>query len=375
MFEEIDFAEFEKMVEGSEEAQTEMNVEDIVLEDDTKEEVENVKDEKVEPTEDTKTEATKEDEEVKTETTITISEPTVETESYKTLKSLINLGEIEDFSVVIDDKSILLSEYKDIDEDTLKDVLKTYREEEAKNFKTDYISVKDLDETKKALIEIVKKGSYEEVQELFKNPTILKDPFEGFDNSNVNHNSQVYMAHLTQVKGHAADEAKALLDIAIKNNTVDEKALKIVEDYREQNKKAILEEQKRIEEQEKEKKERIKTYSKDLDEVFKSYELRPEKILEYKKLATQFDKVGNLPIDSMYEDLMKDPKKAADLILFITDRELYDKRVKASAKRESDINTARQIRIIRDTKKTNNVENKTEPEKIENIFEGLIIED
>lgn len=375
--EELDLTELQDLVLDGVSFDDEVSLEDQVIEEDTTEEVET--DEKVsEEEEDVKdTEDTKDskEEEVAPEGD---SNPQEVTESYYALKALIDAGEMEDLIVEIGGEEVQLSEFKNIDSDTLKDVISSYKNSLKEEEEGNYVSVKDLDEKKKALIDIIIKGDVDEVQELLKEPALLKDPFEGFDNSNQEHNIKVYMAYLTNVKGHSPDEAEVLTEVAIKNNTLDEKSLKIVETHRENTKKAILEERERVQKLEAEKKERIKNYAKKLDETYKAYNLKPEKVLELKKLATQFNKVGNLPIDEIYDTKMQNPEDAADLILFLTDRELYDKRVYAKAKKESDIQSLKKIQIISSSKKkatsaedvTKALENSSLSE-----FENIIIED
>lgn len=299
-----------------------------------------------------------------------------ETESYRLLKSLIDLGQIEDYIVTIDDKEVQLSEFKSLDEDTLKDVLNTYKEEQKNQINSEYVKVKDLDDTKKALIDIVIKGDYDQVKELFKNPETFKDPFEGFDNNNENHNTQIYYTYLTKVQNHSEDEAKALLDISKNNHTLDQKALKIVEAHREDFKKSVEAEKQRVEQVEKDKKERIKTYSKELEQELSGFGLRPEKVLELKKVSTQFDKFGNLPVDGAYEEAMKDPKTAADLVLFLTDRKLYNERIFAEAKKQSDVETVKKIQLVRSSSSKKKVEEQQQNKNNDvNPFKGLIIED
>lgn len=299
------------------------------------------------------------------------------TESYMAMQALIEAGELEDFIVEIEGEEVQLSEYKNIDKETLKDVISSYKDKLKEEANNEVVSVKDLDETKKALIDIIIKGDYDEVKNILSEPSVLKDPFEGYDNSNQDHNIKVYMAYLVSAQGHSQDEAEALTEIAIKNNSIDEKSLKIVETHRENTKKAVLAEQQRVQALEAEKKERIKTYAKDLDETYKSYGLRPEKVLQLKKVATQMNKVGNLPIDEVYDNLMKDPKTAADLILFMTEKELYDKRVYATAKKDSDIQSVKKIQLISKSKSKPAMEQVTESKDMKTIneFSNLIIED
>lgn len=367
--EELDFSELQGFVEGVDD-DINQDVDDIVIVDETEEDVEET------PAEEKEEEG---DIEIPDQVDADIvTDDNVETsESYIAMQALIEAGELEDFLLEIDGEEIQLSEYKNIDKDTFKEVLKTYKNKLKEEKSEEVVSVKDLDETKKALIDIIIKGDMNEVQELLKEPAVFKDPFEGYDNNNQEHNIKVYMAYLTSAKGHSVDEAEALTEIALKNNSIDEKALKIVEAHRENTKKAIIAEKERVEKLEAEKKERIKTYAKDLEETYKEYGLKPEKVLQLKKVATQMDKVGNLPVDEIYENYMRDPKTAADLILFLTDKELYDKRIYAKAKKESDVQTVRKIQLTRVKGKSNKTEETPETRKDSFIekFENLIIED
>lgn len=305
-----------------------------------------------------------------------VNEEPVETESYKLLQLLIDTGQIEDSVVEIDGNEIQLSNFKDLDKDTLKDIIDTFKNTEKEKINKDYVSIKDLDDNRKNLIDIILKGDLEQVKEVLKDSEdVIKDPFEKFDNTNDEHNAQVYYAYLVNQKGNTEDEAKALIDVAFKNKSLDLKALKIVEAYRENSKKILEEKKEKVLKEAEEKKNKIKEYSKTLDNTFKTYDLKPEKVLEFKKLATQYDSEGNLPIDKIYEEYISDPEKAADLILFLSDKELYNKRIFAQAQKSTLKDTVNKIQIVKQVKKAKNEEPEDKPVLDGTSFlESLVIE-
>lgn len=295
-----------------------------------------------------------------------------ETDSYKALKLLIETGELEDVVLELEDGEKQLSDFTDIDAETLKDVINTFKAEKETAREKDYIKVKGLTDTQQKLIDIVSKGNYSDLQEIFKNPENLREPWEGYDSSNESHNEQVVRAHLTHVQGLTAEEVEALVKVAKETLTLDTKAQAYVQQQRDNFKKGLEEKAKNLEASKKEEVEKTKQFTKDLTEKFKSMELKPELALAMVKTATQ--KTSNqttTALDDLYQETLKDVDKASDLILFLTNKEVYDARIQSKTKLQEQVDYAKKIKIVRDTKKTATIEeakNKNADDVISDIF-------
>lgn len=295
-----------------------------------------------------------------------------ETEEFKALQVLIRTGRVEDTLLEIEGEEVKLSEFKNIDESTLKEVLEAIEENKKEALKTDYIKVKDLDEKRKALVDIITSGDISSVREVFKDPQVLEEPMKGYDPNNADHNQSVYFNYLTKVKGLDEEDAVGLVQASINNFTIDKKALEIVESSRKAHVEMLQNKAKEIKELEKQEKEDLKVYTKNLSDTLQTYELKPEKVLEITKLATQKDSEGNLLIDNLYEDVAKDPNKAAKLFLFLSDPELYDKLISAKEKATAEIAIAKKIRLIPETKKNNTTDIEKPQERAKNIQDFLM---
>lgn len=303
----------------------------------------------------------KKEEEVTTEELETFEE----SEAYRVSQFLINSGQLEDLEVEIDGDTFKLSEAKNLDQETLTEIIKTYNSEKEKGLTEGKVDVTDLDSVQQKLINIIKDGDYSRAKELFQNPEQLVEPFRGYDPTNEQHNEEVYLKDLIARNPNMTQKkAFALLDIEKSEGTLDETAQGIVNQYREKFIKGLeqLEEQTRAEKEEQVKKE--KQYIKDINNIYKGMEVKDSIALQMSKLA-QKDKEGKRAIDSIIEETLSDPNKASELIMFLSNKDLYDKRVGSKVKNETEIGFAKKINIVRSKPKVNNEE---KPDNFPNTF-------
>jgi hypothetical protein len=69
-------------------------------------------------------------------------------------------------------------------------------------------------------------------------------------------------------------------------------------------------------------------------------------------MSTKKDEAFGFGINSVYSEKMKDPKQAAELVLFLLDRDEFIKQITNKKLTEAKLETARKIRIVRDTEGT-----------------------
>lgn len=301
-----------------------------------------------------------------------IIEVSDESDAYKYAKFLMSTGDLDDLVIEYEDKEIKLSEFKNIDEDTLKEIIASNKEEIKEQQEKDFIKVKGLTETQQKLINIVSKGNYEDLKEIFENPESLREPWEGYDPSNEAHNEQVYRAHLMHVQKLSPQQTEALLKIAKENLTLDIEAQEFVNLQREAFKKNLEVKSQELATKKKEEAEQSKQFTKDLTDKFKSMDLKPELVLSMVKTATQKNAgQKNTALEDIFYENMKDIQKASDLILFLTNKELYDSNIQNKAKLEERVDYVKKIKIVRDNKRNTTTSEQESNPTIDNVLKDV----
>jgi hypothetical protein len=268
------------------------------------------------------------------------------------IKDKLESGEWDD--VLVEDEEgneVKLSELKDIDKDTFKTLEKEIKTQKEAEFKEKYVSVEDLDEVKKRLINIVKEGDLELAKALFQNPAALQEPFKGFDNDNDDHNEDVLFWYYEKGLGHSQKEAAALVKASKEDLTLDVKAQKIVEYQRNQFYENLKNREKEILEEKAKEQENLKTYRKNLISELKQEGLSETLTKKFVDVATKTDKTGNYEIDTIYDEWMSDPKKAKELIYFMLDKDNYIKKVTAAVKKDVQLDNLKRIKLVQDSSK------------------------
>lgn len=268
------------------------------------------------------------------------------------VKEKLDSGEWDDLVIEDEDgNEVRLSELKDIDKDTFKALEKEIKTQKETEFKEKYVSVDGLDEVKKRLINIVKEGDLELAKALFQNPAALKEPYQGYDSNNDEHNEDVLDFYYQKALGHSPKEAAALVKAAKEDLTLDVKAQKIVEYQRTQFYENLKNREQQILAEKAKEQENLKDYRKNLTTALKQEGLSENLTRKFVDVATKTDKTGNYEIDSIYDEWMSDPEKAKELIYFMLDKENYLKKVTASVKKDVQLDNLKRIKIVQDSSK------------------------
>ena len=268
------------------------------------------------------------------------------------VKDRLDSGEWEDVLIETEDGTEkLLSELDNIDKDTFKNLERAIKDQKNEELKSKYIEVDGLDEVKKRLINIVKSGDLDLAKALFQNPESLKEPFQGYDEDNDSHNTEVLAWYYQSIMGHSPSETRALVEASKKDLTLDLKAQKIVDYQRQQFYKSLENKEQELIAEQKEEVERIKEYRKGLASEFKQEGVSETLTRKFVDVATKKDENGAFEIDNIYEEWMNDPKKAKELIQFMLDKETYIKRVTSETKKNVQLENLKKIKIVQDTTK------------------------
>ena len=268
------------------------------------------------------------------------------------VKEKLDSGEWEDLVIEDEDgNEVRLSELKDIDKDTFKALEKEIKTQKDTEFKEKYVSVDGLDEVKKRLINIVKEGDLELAKALFQNPAALKEPYQGYDSNNDEHNEDVLDFYYQKALGHSPKEAAALVKAAKEDLTLDVKAQKIVDYQRNQFYTNLKNREAQIVAEKAREQETIKEYRKNLASELKQEGLSENLTRKFVDVATKTESTGNYEIDTIYDEWMSDPKKAKELIYFMLDKDNYIKKVTANVKKDVQLDNLKRIKIVQDSSK------------------------
>lgn len=288
----------------------------------------------------------------------------------KQLSEKLEKGEIEDVIIEIDGVKTPLSELNDIDEDTYNAVIADDERVKKEEFDNTYVSIKDFSETQKALLGIIKSGDLSKAQALFERPETLVEPFQNYDKENDNHNRQV-LALFYKNEGKTPKQIEALIKIAEEDLSLDTDAEAIVNSERKKFIENLKNKEAEAQEAKKREQEVIKVYSKNLEEGFKERKLPDSVIKKYTSIATKYDAEGELEIDKIINEKLKDPKTAIDLIHFVLDQKNYIETVSGEVKKEEQKKILREINVLRDIKKKTNTKEKSEEKENNNPFLGM----
>lgn len=386
---EIDFDQMADMIFSSVEDATHNEVEQVTssvqeMDDEEKEklveEVEGVEEpetnDQPQQTEEVEAIGEEVDEESETDTAEEVTETEDEkSNAYSVLKFLLDSGELEDLEVFVDDseEGKLLSEYKDIDEDTLKTIIEEKRKKDAKEDSEKKLDLKGVDENQKRLINIIKNSSFEEAKQIFQNELPLKEPWSDYDPTNEEHQAIAYRYYLTTALGQTPSEANDMVEVAKKNLVLDKKANAVVEKQREIYRDSLARKEREVEENRKRQLEEDKKFKTTLGEMYKDLPL--EKTKEFVKSATTKTETGTTVVEDKFREVMKDPEKASKLIMYLLDEELFLKDVTSKARTEEQIENIKRIRIASSSKKTRGTQNRKEsddsPEDIDETLKSI----
>jgi len=219
---------------------------------------------------------------------------------------------------------VLVSSLETIDEDTFFQIEEAIAAQDSENNKDKFISVEGLDERKRNLIEILKEGG--DLSTIFASKEQVNEYLNPFDNIDLDDEAvqeRVFLNALIQHNKLDADAAQAVVDKAKKDMTLDTKVQAFVTAYNKRFDAYVESEKVKIIEANKEAKKQEAEFKKALSEEYKKFDLKDTLSRKLTSIATSRQADGEYEIDAMYAKKMEDPTEAAELVLFLTDKETY----------------------------------------------------
>jgi hypothetical protein len=244
----------------------------------------------------------------------------------KKLSSLIEDGLIEDFSIDLDGEEVYISDLKDLDKDGYQEILRAIKEEKDKELKTKYISADDIDEDTKKIIEIRKNGG--DITQLIQQNLTTIDQLTQIKQSIDEEQTQInVVVHALKQQGVKPAVINAQIQALIDDGELETEANTILDGYLKVQRDIIEEKrQSQLQEIEKEKEE-IKNTRKELSSYYKEMKLPESMVKTLVDNATKFDQDKITNTDKLYFEAIKDPKKLAEINLFLNNPDAFKKHI------------------------------------------------
>jgi len=242
------------------------------------------------------------------------------------LASLIEDGLIEDFSIDLDGEEVFISDIKDLNKDGYKEILKAIKEEKEKELNTKYILANDIDEDTKKIIEIRKNGG--DIRQLIQQNLTTIDQLNQIKESIDDEQTQInVVVHSLKQQGVKSAVINAQIKSLIDDGELEGEANAILDSYL-KFQRDIIEEKRQSQLQEIEKeKEEIKNTRKELSSFYKEMKLPESMVKTLVDNATKFDQDKITNTDKLYFDAIRDPKKLAEINLFLNNPEAFKKHI------------------------------------------------
>lgn len=239
---------------------------------------------------------------------------------------LVSKGLIDSDLVFEDEEGneIPLSE-ANLTSEELGDVVDNLIKDKLKDSNKDKVSTKGISDFTKKLIEIENNGG--NVKQALESYEKFKAPMDELDISTVE--GQYEAIYLTlEAKGLSEKDIKSLIESYDDKGELEERAKKAKEDLDEAFEKQMQSINDKAAKKKQEWQDFIKKYSTDIkEELDASFELNDTIKKKIVNLASKENAEGKYDLDKIYNDVRRDPKKAAKLALFLFDIEEYNKQV------------------------------------------------
>lgn len=289
-----------------------------------------------------------------------IDKPIVEVEPVVNLDNIIEKEGSSDYksfisklieNKVIDDIDVFEVEGKEItfedmeiDSDTLMEIFQSSIDEAKEKAKEGRVSTDGVSEFTQKLIEIEKNGG--SVKQAIEAYQTYKHPLEGLDMTNES-DRQTALVLKYRAKGLEDTEIVSIVQKFEAEGVSEEKAIEAKEELDSAYEKQMTANNEQGIKNVAARKEAIKDYKSKITDSLKGFSLSDSYRKKLVDVATKENKEGQFQLDNMYNEQRKDPNQAADLLLFLSDKEEYVKQVTEKIKREGNLGVMKKIKRIK----------------------------
>jgi hypothetical protein len=216
------------------------------------------------------------------------------------------------------------------------------------------ISVKGLSKFAMDLVEIDRKGG--NISELIRVKETYTDPLDQLDlDTEAGQETAVYLRMMAS--GQDEDSTKRLIGSYKQEGILEEKARLAEQELRNAVQDQVDNAKRLAEEEAAKTKELIKSYKKEIKDNLSSYQLNDTLKSKIVKLATDRDDNGRFELDKLYYQHRENPKDAADLAIFLLDKEEFVRQVTNRATEETKLTSATKLKIVKTTPSSTSIAN------------------
>lgn len=284
------------------------------------------------------------------------NEPPVSSNYKEMLSELIEQGIIPAIDAFETEEGDVPFDQMDIDKEMFLSLIKQNQQDIKDSFKESTIDVNGISEFTKKLISIEKHGG--NVQQALETYQQVKHPMDSIDLTDVR--GQKAMCYLRlQAQGIDDKMAKDLIQSFELQGVLEDRAIESKEQLDNAFSESIARQEEQAIKEEQEYKAALKIYRATLDNVFKDQQLSDTHRRKLLDIATKQNERGDFELDNLIENFRKNPIDAADLILFVTNKDEFIKTKSQALIKQEHINTLRKVNVIRKGTNTLTVPEKT----------------
>lgn len=260
----------------------------------------------------------------------------------KVISSLIEKGTLEKIDAFETEEGDVPFEDMEIDEDIFLSIVEQKLEEVKQTATKDKVSLNENSEFTKKLIEIEKNGgSVQDALQLYQE---VQNPLENINLDKESDQQAVVYMHYKN-KGLSDAEALNLIKSFKSEGTLSEKAVSFKEDMEGQVKQQLEQLNQDALMRKEQHKKALKDYRTSLVDSFQEIELNPSLRKKLIDVASKPDKEGRFELDSMYNQIRKDPAQVAELTMYLADREAFLKYITTKETNKNKLSTFKKMKI------------------------------
>lgn len=264
---------------------------------------------------------------------------------YKTtLQYLIDNKIIDDIDGLEDEEgNIIPLADMDVDAEVFAEIIRQKQEQLKEDLLKDKISTSGVSDFTRSLIEIEKNGG--NVSQAIESYEKYKNPLESLDLS-VEADQQAAIYLKLKASNIPDTDIVDLIKSYKANGELEDKAVKAKEDLELAFSKQLEDLNTQALERKSAQKEMLKQYRTSLDENLKPFQLTDTYKKKMLDIATKEDDKGKFELDRIYAETRQNPKEAAELVLFLTNKAEYIKQITENVKRENTLSNFKTIKIV-----------------------------
>ena len=266
-----------------------------------------------------------------------VTTATTETEAFITATNLIKLGLLDDFSIQIsedDENGTAISEFTTMTDENLKEIIKIHKKEGEDNISSNFIPKEGLREHELKVIEILQKGGdWSKLGKTEKDA--FQRPFEGFDMTDKERQMDVLYTDLVHQKGLSSEDAMVIIKSDDRSGSLAKKANDVFDSYRTAHTDYV---DQMLADQNKAKEHKELNFKENKKELIAKLKEAGLKESVYKKVSAEYSKKdtkGEHVLIEKLREALKNPGENHELILHLTDKQLFNDTFKIKAAQES----------------------------------------